>query len=260
MFVQPEFVTAAASDLAGIRDNLTQASSSAAQSTTGILAGGGDEVSAAISRIFSAYGEEFQTVNTQMAEFHGRFAGLLNAGAAQYSAAEAANSSPLDALNAAAFPWLGRPLIGDGAAGTTNAQGIGTKGGDGGLLWGNGGRGGDSTAIGAQGGAGGFGGFLYGNGGAGGSGGPGFFQMTSPTSFTMSSGGHGGAGGAALFFGNGGVGGVGGDATVPIGVGGGGGPGGSAGLLVGDGGDGGIGVIHGTGGHRSLTGRDGTSE
>jgi hypothetical protein len=144
----------------------------------------------------------------------------------------------------------GRPLIGNGANGTTNAQGVGTPGGPGGWLYGNGGDGGDSTASGvaggaggaaglignggtgglggwaAAGGAGGAGGWLYGNGGAGGPGGP---Q------------GMGGRGGDALLFGNGGAGGAGGELAQ-------GGTGGRGGFLVGNGGKGGPGGVQGPGG------------
>ena len=59
-------------------------------------------------------------------------------------------------------------MIGDGANGYTNAQGVGTPGGAGGWLFGTGGTGGISTSAGVAGGAGGAGGLLFGNGGTGG--------------------------------------------------------------------------------------------
>jgi hypothetical protein len=97
----------------------------------------------------------------------------LNAGAGAYAATEAANATPLETLqqdvlgliNAPTNTLLGRPLIGNGANGITNAQGVGTAGGPGGILAGNGGSGGNSTAIGAPGGPGGPAGLLLGNGG-----------------------------------------------------------------------------------------------
>lgn len=55
------------------------------------------------------------------------------------------------AVNAPTDTLLGRPLIGNGANGYTNARGIGTSGHAGGLLFGSGGSGGISTAAGAAG-------------------------------------------------------------------------------------------------------------
>jgi hypothetical protein len=156
----------------------------------------------------------------------------------------------LGGVNGVVETLTGRPLFGNGADGTTNTQGVGTPGGAGGWLYGNGGDGGDSTAAGdaggaggaagligtggiggmggwgAAGGAGGTGGLLYGNGGLGGNGGPL---------------GVGGTGGNALLFGAGGVGGTGGELAQ-------GGAGGSAGFLVGNGGIGGAGGVEGAGG------------
>jgi hypothetical protein len=79
-------------------------------------------------------------------------------------------------------------LIGDGLDGAP-----GQAGGNGGLLWGNGGKGGDGFAFGT-GGNGGNGGLFFGSGGAGGNGGAG-------------GGGGGNGGNAGLLLGNGGVGG-----------------------------------------------------
>jgi hypothetical protein len=161
-----------------------------------------------------------------------------------------------DGVNGVVQTLTGRPLVGDGTNGTTNAQGVGTAGGAGGWLWGNGGTGGDSTAAGmvggnggaagligtggaggaggwgAAGGVGGAGGLVYGTGGAGGAGGPT---------------GIGGAGGNALFLGTGGAGGVGGEVAQ-------GGAGGRGGLLGGTGGIGGTGGVLGAGGAGGLGG------
>ncbi|KAA1251054.1 PE family protein [Mycobacterium simiae] len=104
----------------------------------------------------------------------------------------------------------GRPLIGDGANGYTNAQGVGTAGGAGGWLYGDGGTGGTSTRAGVPGGAGGPAG-LIGDGGTGGK-----------SVYGGMPGGTGGRGG--LLIGDGGTGG----ASGPGGVGG---VGGHAGLL-----------------------------
>ncbi|WP_151841023.1 PE family protein, partial [Mycobacterium tuberculosis] len=199
VIVTPETVAAAALDVARIGSSIGVANSAAAGSTTSVLAAGADEVSAAIATLFGSHAREYQAISTQVAAFHDRFAQTLSAAVGSYVSAEATNAAPLatlehnvlNALNAPTQALLGRPLIGDGAAG---APGTGQAGGAGGILWGNGGAGG-SGAPGQVGGAGGAAG-LFGTGGAGGAGGAG------------AAGGVGGSGGWLL--GNGGVGGAGG--------------------------------------------------
>jgi hypothetical protein len=256
----PEMVTDAATRLASLGSTISAANAAAAAPTTGVLAAGADEVSAAISALFSQHASTFQalSLSAQAAAFHAQLVQTLNAGAGAYAATEAANAGPLQTLeenvlgviNAPTELALGRPLIGNGTNGTTNAQGVGTPGGAGGILIGSGGSGGNSSATGlpggaggpagllgaggtggmggwgAPGGTGGAGGLLWGNGGPGGIGGPL---------------GIGGAGGCALLVGNGGPGGIGGELAQ-------GGPGGSGGLLVGNGGTGGTGGVLGAGG------------
>ncbi|ORA87413.1 PE family protein, partial [Mycobacterium intermedium] len=51
LFAVPEFVAAAASDLANIGSTLNTASSAAALPTTQVLAAGADEVSAAVAAL-----------------------------------------------------------------------------------------------------------------------------------------------------------------------------------------------------------------
>ncbi|MCV7124189.1 PE family protein, partial [Mycobacterium lacus] len=155
----PEIVGVAARDLAAIGSSLNAARALAAVPTTGVLAAGADEVSAAVASLFSGHAQGYQSLAAQAAVFHDRFVQALTAGAASYASAEAANASPLQALqqgalnliNAPTEALVGRPLIGDGANG---APGTGQAGGDGGILWGNGGNGG-SGAIGQVGGNGG---------------------------------------------------------------------------------------------------------
>ncbi len=257
--VVPDVVGASASQLAGINAALGDANSLAAVPTTRVVAAAVDEVSTAIAALFSAHGQQFQTLNAQAAAWHNSFVHTVSDAGSSYAAAEAANVLAL--INAPTNALLGRPLIGPGADGTTNAQGIGTPGGAGGILWGSGGNGGNSTAAGAPGGAGGAagligtggnggsggwgalggaggtGGWLYGNGGWGGAGGPV---------------GIGGAGGNAFLWGSGGGGGTGGELAA-------GGTGGSGGLLVGSGGSGGTGGVLGAGGLGGKAGLFGTA-
>src|SRR4051812_23994633 len=163
-FASPELIAAAATDLTGIRSAVNMAAHSASATTTQMLSAAGDEVSTSIAALFSAHGQQFQVFSAEAAAFHDQFVRTLTAGANSYSLAEATNTVQqqlLTAINAPTQTLLGRNLIGDGANATTP----GAKGGDGGLLWGDGGNG----ATGAAGQTGGFGGSagLVGHGGAG---------------------------------------------------------------------------------------------
>src|ERR1700678_2863143 len=140
----PEMVASAASDLAGIGSMIGEAHATAAASTTAVLPAAADEVSAAIAALFSGHAQGFQALGAQAATFHAQFVQLMNAGAGSYAGAEAANASPLQAveqqvlgvINAPTQVLLGRPLIGNGANG---APGTGANGGGGGGLIGDGG-------------------------------------------------------------------------------------------------------------------------
>lgn len=244
----PDAVAAATADIASIGSILDVANRAAASSTTKVVAAANDEVSAAVASLFTVHAQEYQALSAQAAAFQTRFVQTLGLTAGTYGAAEAANLSLLYFVNLPTNMLVGRSLIGNGANGYTNAEGVGTPGGAGGLLLGSGGNGGDSIAsgvpggaggpsgllgaggtggmggLGAPGGTGGTGGLLYGNGGTGGIGGP----------FST-----GGPGGTAQIIGNGGTGGLGGE------LGGTGGVGGRGGLLYGNGGTGGTGGVSG---------------
>ncbi len=206
----PEVVADAATKVAGIGARIGAANAAAAAPTMAMLSAGADEVSTAITTIFSEYASAYQALTAKAAAFHAQFQQALDAAASTYATIEAANANPLQPLqqdllglvNAPTNAVLGRPLIGDGANGVTNANGVGTPGGAGGLLWGNGGNGGTSTAAGVLGGTGGRAGLLWGNGGNGGAGGP------------DALGGAGGRGG--LLWGTAGASGAPGTATVPL--------------------------------------------
>ncbi|EFP50174.1 putative PE family protein, partial [Mycobacterium tuberculosis SUMu011] len=167
----PDLMTAAATNLAEIGSAISTANGAAALPTVEVVAAAADEVSTQIAALFGAHARSYQTLSTQAAAFHSRFVQALTTAAASYASVEAANASPLqvalDVINAPAQTLLGRPLIGNGADGSTPGQ----AGGPGGLLYGNGGNGaagGPNQAGGAGGNAG-----LIGNGGAGGAGGVG---------------------------------------------------------------------------------------
>jgi hypothetical protein len=191
VFASPDVLSSASSDLSGIGSAIRAANFAAAPSTTSVAAAASDEVSAAISAVFGAHGQQYQALSAQVAKFHDQFVQALNGGGLMYAATEAANASPLRAaaaspaqgvlgvINAPTEKLIGRPLIGNGKNG---APGTGQAGGPGGLLIGNGGNGG-SGAAGKAGGRGGNAG-LIGNGGMGGAGGA-----------ATAAGGTGGAGG-----------------------------------------------------------------
>ncbi|WP_079015962.1 PE family protein, partial [Mycobacterium tuberculosis] len=190
----PEALAAAASDVANIGSALSAANAAAAAGTTGLLAAGADEVSAALASLFSGHAVSYQQVAAQATALHDQFVQALTGAGGSYALTEAANvqQNLLNAINAPTQALLGRPLIGDGAVGTASSP----DGQDGGLLFGNGGAGYNSAATpGMAGGNGGNAG-LIGNGGTGGSGGAG------------AAGGAGGSGG--WLYGNGGNGGIGG--------------------------------------------------
>src|ERR1700678_4201371 len=117
---------------------IDQAHAAAAASTTVVLPAAADEVSAAIAALFSGHAQGFAALGAQAASFHAQFVQLMNAGAGAYAGAEAANSSPLQAveqqvsgvINAPTQVLLGRPLIGNGANGApgTGANGGGRRG------------------------------------------------------------------------------------------------------------------------------------
>lgn len=133
----PEALAAAASDVANIGSALSAANAAAAAGTTGLLAAGADEVSAALASLFSGHAVSYQQVAAQATALHDQFVQALTGAGGSYALTEAANvqQNLLNAINAPTQALLGRPLIGDGAVGTASSP----DGQDGGLLFGNGG-------------------------------------------------------------------------------------------------------------------------
>jgi PE family len=123
----PEAVASAASSLASIGSAIGEANAVAVAPTTGVVAAAEDEVSAAIASMFSSHAQAYQTLSAQAAAFHTQFVQLMNGGAAQYAASEAANASPLqpllNAINAPTEALVGRPLIGNGVNGAPGTGG-----------------------------------------------------------------------------------------------------------------------------------------
>ncbi len=123
----PEALAAAARDITGIGSTLSAANSAAAVPTTGLLAAGADEVSAAIAGLFSSHAREYQTLSAQAAAFHDQFVNALTASARSYLSTEAANIAPLRNVVQGLLGMLGAPAAGNG--GQSVATGAGGHGG-----------------------------------------------------------------------------------------------------------------------------------
>jgi hypothetical protein len=98
----PEFVAAAASDLANLGSTIRAANAAAALPTSAVLPAGADGVSASIAALFGAHARAYQALGAQAAAFHTQFVQLMNGGAASYVSTEAANAEQnlLNAVNA----------------------------------------------------------------------------------------------------------------------------------------------------------------
>src|SRR5271167_1868246 len=121
--VSTDFVSEAAGNVAGIGTTISAANSAAAARTTAMAAAGADEVSAAIAAVFAQHGQSFQALTAQAAAYHDQFAQALAGGAQAYASAEATNVGPfqplLNLINAPTEALFDRPLIGNGADGTS---------------------------------------------------------------------------------------------------------------------------------------------
>ena len=133
----PDAFAVASGDLTGVGEAIEGAAAGAAPTTTKIVAAAADEVSAVVARFFGNYAQAFQALSAQATAFHAEFVRALSAAGAAYAAAEAANVSPLQALEQKAQSLgvsalldrlTGQPLLGNGAVGAagTGATGANT--------------------------------------------------------------------------------------------------------------------------------------
>jgi hypothetical protein len=90
---EPELLSAAAGNLAGIGDSMATGTSAAAGPTTGVVAPASDLVSAFTAMQFATHGELFQTVSAHAAEIHQQIVATLQSNASAYQNAEAANAA-----------------------------------------------------------------------------------------------------------------------------------------------------------------------
>ncbi|KZS71136.1 hypothetical protein A4G29_18500 [Mycobacterium kansasii] len=123
----PEALAAAARDITGIGSTLSAANAAAAAPTTGLLAAGADEVSAAIAGLFSSHAREYQALSAQAAAFHDQFVNALTASARSYLSTDAANIAPLRNVVQGLLGMMGAPTAGNG--GQSVATGAGGHGG-----------------------------------------------------------------------------------------------------------------------------------
>ena len=95
LFVAPELLASATADLKSIGAELDAAHAAVAVPTTGLVAAGADEVSAAVTALFSEYGQAFHALSAQASTFHTQFVQALSGTQGAYAAAEAQRVSRL---------------------------------------------------------------------------------------------------------------------------------------------------------------------
>ena len=130
--IVPEELASASEKLSGIGSSIKEATSAAAPSTTSVVAAAEDEVSAAISKLFGGYGQEFQALSAQAGQFHSSFLQNLTSGGNAYAAAEIGGSDLLQNIVDFAQPFgifspveslTGSSLFVNGAAGAAGVAG-----------------------------------------------------------------------------------------------------------------------------------------
>lgn len=110
VFATPEYVSAAASELANIGSTVSSANAAASGPTSSVLAAGADEVSVTVASLFDAHAQVYQALSAQAALFHQQFVQLMSGGAAQYALAEAANATPLQIVEQGVMSGVSAPM------------------------------------------------------------------------------------------------------------------------------------------------------
>jgi hypothetical protein len=88
---EPELLSSAAGNLAGIGESMQSGTAAAAGPTTGVVPPAADVVSALTAHMFAAHGQLYQMMCQQAAVIHHQLATTLGTNAGAYTAAEAAN-------------------------------------------------------------------------------------------------------------------------------------------------------------------------
>jgi PE family len=89
---QPEALTAAAADLAGIGTTMSAQNAAMAAPTTGVVPAAADEVSALTAAQFAVHAQMYQAISTQAEAIHQLFVSTLGTSATSYAITEAANA------------------------------------------------------------------------------------------------------------------------------------------------------------------------
>jgi hypothetical protein len=89
---QPEALSAAATNLAGIGATMSAQNAAAAAPTTGLVPAAADEVSALTATQFAVHAHVYQAVSAQAEAIHQLFVSTLGNSATSYAATEAANA------------------------------------------------------------------------------------------------------------------------------------------------------------------------
>jgi hypothetical protein len=110
VLAQPQVMATAAADVAAIGTTLDEATAAAAGRTTGVVAAAGDEVSAAVASLFSAYARDWRALVGRAAVFHSEFAKALVAAGNAYANAEAAGVAALAATGSSTLTATDPPV------------------------------------------------------------------------------------------------------------------------------------------------------
>ncbi len=89
----PEMLESTAANAERLASAISSARANAAGSTTGLLAAAEDEVSAAVAKVFGAYGQQYQALVAQAEAFQSEFSAALAAAGNAYMQAEATNAA-----------------------------------------------------------------------------------------------------------------------------------------------------------------------
>jgi PE family len=89
---QPDALSAAAVNLAGIGTTMSAQNAAVAAPTTGVVPAAADEVSALTATQFAVHAQMYQAVSAQAAAIHQSFVSTLGTSATSYAATEAANA------------------------------------------------------------------------------------------------------------------------------------------------------------------------
>jgi hypothetical protein len=90
---QPEMLSTAARELAGIGAAMSALNAAAADLTTEVVPAGADGVSATTAVRFAVHAQLYQLVSAQAAAIHEQFVRVLTSSGGSYAATEAANTA-----------------------------------------------------------------------------------------------------------------------------------------------------------------------